>query len=107
MITSTSNAKVKRLVNLRKKRKARDTEKVFLTEGLRMFEEVPEDRLLEIYVTEHFYKKEKALVDAKHKKEWMPDGGADGYRDEFGVGYQDASGSVVCGDTGESGRSVA
>lgn len=32
----------------------------------------------------------------------MPDGGADGYRDEFGVGYQDASGSVVCGDTGES-----
>ena len=33
-----------------------------------MFEEVPEDRLLEIYVTEHFYKKEKALVDAKHKK---------------------------------------
>ena len=59
MITSTSNAKVKRLVNLRKKRKARDTEKVFLTEGLRMFEEVPEDRLLEIYVTEHFYKKEK------------------------------------------------
>ena len=64
MITSTSNAKVKRLVNLRKKRKARDTEKVFLTEGLRMFEEVPEDRLLEIYVTEHFYKKEKALVDA-------------------------------------------
>lgn len=40
MITSTSNAKVKRLVNLRKKRKARDTEKVFLTEGLRMFEEV-------------------------------------------------------------------
>ena len=54
MITSTSNAKVKRLVNLRKKRKARDTEKVFLTEGLRMFEEVPEDRLLEINVTEHF-----------------------------------------------------
>ena len=33
-----------------------------------MFEEVPEERLLEIYVTEHFYKKEKALVDAKHKK---------------------------------------
>ena len=106
MITSTSNAKVKRLVNLRKKRKARDTEKVFLTEGLRMFEEVPEDRLLEIYVTEHFYKKEKALVDAKHKK-WMPDGGAGGYCDEFCVGYQDAAGRVMCSSTGESGRSVA
>ena len=36
-ITSTSNTKVKRLVNLKKKRKARDEEKVFLVEGIRMF----------------------------------------------------------------------
>ena len=40
MITSTSNARVKRLVNLRKKRKARDEEGVFLVEGIRMFREV-------------------------------------------------------------------
>lgn len=67
MITSTSNAKVKRLVNLRKKRRARDAEGVFLTEGLRMFQEVPEGELLELYVTEKFYKKEKMLVDDKCK----------------------------------------
>lgn len=68
MITSISNTKVKRLVNLRKKRKARDEEGVFLIEGLRMLQEVPEGELLELYVTEKFYEKEQALVKAKHGK---------------------------------------
>lgn len=63
MITSTSNAKVKYLVNLKKKRKERDKENVFLVEGIRMFREVPADKLREIYVSESFYKKEKATVD--------------------------------------------
>ena len=61
-ITSTSNAKVKRLVNLKKKRKARDEEKVFLVEGIRMFREVPQNILREIYVSETFYKKERSVV---------------------------------------------
>ena len=64
-ITSTSNAKVKRLVNLKKKRKARDEEKVFLVEGIRMFREVPQNILREIYVSETFYKKERSVV-AEH-----------------------------------------
>ena len=49
MITSTSNAKVKRLVQLKKKRKARDEEGVFLVEGIRMFRETPAERLAEVY----------------------------------------------------------
>lgn len=68
MITSTSNTNVKRLVGLRKKRRARDEEGVFLTEGLRMFQEVPEGELLELYVTERFYEKEQALVDKKRRE---------------------------------------
>ena len=52
MITSTSNAKVKYLVNLKKKRKERDRENVFLVEGIRMFREVPADKLKEVYVSE-------------------------------------------------------
>ena len=52
MITSTSNAKVKRLVNLKKKKKLRDEEGVFLVEGIRMFREVPKDRLVEVYASE-------------------------------------------------------
>ena len=63
MITSTSNARVKRLVNLRKKRKVRDEEGVFLVEGIRMFREVPVDKLREVYVSESFYKKEKETIE--------------------------------------------
>ena len=61
MITSTANGKVKRLINLKKKRKLRDEEHVFLVEGIRMFREVPVE---EVYVSESFYKKEKVLVNA-------------------------------------------
>ena len=63
MITSTSNAKVKRLVNLKKKRKARDEEKVFLVEGIRMFREAPPEILREVYVSETFYKKERNEIE--------------------------------------------
>ena len=63
MITSTSNARVKRLVNLKKKRKSRDEEKVFLVEGIRMFREVPVKQLEEVYVSESFYKKERDTVE--------------------------------------------
>ena len=68
MITSTSNAKVKYLVNLKKKRKERDKENVFLVEGIRMFREVPSDKLREVYVSESFYKKERKLADEIAKK---------------------------------------
>lgn len=64
MITSTANGKIKRLINLKKKRKLRDEEHVFLVEGIRMFREVPVDELQEVYVSESFYKKEKVLVNA-------------------------------------------
>ena len=54
MITSTANGKVKRLVNLVKKRKTRDQEGVFVTEGPRMFEEAPRERVREVYFSESF-----------------------------------------------------
>lgn len=68
MITSTSNAKIKRLVSLKKKRKLRDEEGVFLVEGVRMFREAPESEIQEIYMTESFYKKEKKLVEEKESR---------------------------------------
>lgn len=67
MITSTSNAKIKRLVNLKKKRKLRDTEKVFLVEGIRMFREAPEDKIREIYVTESFLNRQNKLIEEKSR----------------------------------------
>ena len=59
MISSTSNPQVKRLAQLQKKSKARNEEKVFIVEGLRMFVEVPEERVEKVYVSESFYNKKK------------------------------------------------
>ena len=49
MISSTSNAKVKNIMNLKKSAKARKKEKCFLVEGPRMFFEIPKDRIEECY----------------------------------------------------------
>jgi TrmH family RNA methyltransferase len=54
MITSTSNAQVKNLVQLKKKAKARNQQQVYVVEGIRMFREAPDDRITQIYVSESF-----------------------------------------------------
>ncbi len=54
MITSTANAKIKRLINLQKKRKARAQEGVFLVEGIRMAKEAPGEKIRELYAAESF-----------------------------------------------------
>ena len=59
MITSTSNAQVKKLLQLQKKSKARNEEQIFLVEGLRMFLEVPEERVQKVYISETLYNKKK------------------------------------------------
>ena len=63
MITSTSNAQVKRLLQLQKKSKVRNEEQVFLVEGLRMFEEVPRERVEKIYISETLYNKKKQQLN--------------------------------------------
>ncbi len=57
MITSTANAKVKRLVSLGRKSKARYEEGVFLVEGVKMFQEAPAEWIREVYVSESFLEK--------------------------------------------------
>lgn len=59
MITSTSNPQVKRLLQLQKKSKVRNEEKVFVVEGLRMFSEVPKNRVEKVYISETLYNKKK------------------------------------------------
>lgn len=61
MITSTNNTRIKEIVQLQKKRKLRDTEGVFVVEGIRMFREIPTQQLVEIFVTETFYDENKEL----------------------------------------------
>lgn len=62
MITSTSNAQVKNLVQLKKKAKARKQQQIYVVEGIRMFREAPADQVEQIYVSESF------LSDPEHKK---------------------------------------
>lgn len=54
MITSFSNPKIKRLIQLKGKARLRNREGVFIVEGSRMFLELPEGETDELYVTEAF-----------------------------------------------------
>ena len=62
MITSSSNAQVKQIIQLNKKSRERKKQDVFLVEGLKMFREAPKDRLVKTYVSEKF------LSDDEHRK---------------------------------------
>lgn len=59
MLTSTSNAKVKQIVQWQTKAKERKKDKVFLAEGLRMCEESPVELVKEVYLTEDMLEKAK------------------------------------------------
>ncbi len=52
MITSVSNQRVKRIVQLNKKAGERKREGVFVAEGIKMFLEAPEEYVEEIYISE-------------------------------------------------------
>ena len=51
MITSASNDKVKHIAALNKKAALRRDEEVFLAEGVRLFEEIPAEKIKEAYLT--------------------------------------------------------
>lgn len=59
MISSTSNARIKNITQLKKSAKARKEQQCFLVEGPRMFFEVPKEQLMEVYITENFEEKYK------------------------------------------------
>lgn len=77
MITSTSNVKIKEIVQLQKKGRLRNERGIFLVEGLRMVQEVPVERIVKMYMTEDFYKKkgkallqEQAMSSANASPQW-------------------------------------
>lgn len=57
MITAASNQRVKNLVNLIQKAKARREQDVFITEGIKMFLEADLKKIKEVYVSQSFYEK--------------------------------------------------
>ena len=67
MITSTSNPRIKNLMQLQKKGKARREQQVFVVEGIKMVLEAPKERLKEIYMSESFAKDEKYAKAVRKK----------------------------------------
>ena len=63
MITSTANAQVKNVITLLKKSAERKKRGLFVIEGIRMFTELPKDRIEKIYVSEGFFNDNKKLLD--------------------------------------------
>lgn len=65
MITTSQNKQMKQIIKLKKSARERRKQKLFLVEGIRMFEETPEERIHKIYVTEDFYKAHEELFQNK------------------------------------------
>ena len=57
MITSTSNSKIKQLVQWNQKARARKEDRVFLAEGIKMFQEAPKAWIREVFLTEELMKR--------------------------------------------------
>lgn len=67
MITSSSNPRIKQVVQWQTKAKERRKENVFLVEGFKMFEEAPVEAVREVYVSEDAVEKALAQVHIKSK----------------------------------------
>ena len=66
MITSTNNAQIKDIMNLMKKSGERKRRGLFVIEGIRMFEEIPRERLQKVYASESFAGAHPALLAGKN-----------------------------------------
>lgn len=68
MIESTANKQVKNLIQLMKKSKVRRETGTFVVEGIRMFREVPAERLVQTYVSESFLERDenRKLLEKLH-----------------------------------------
>lgn len=66
MITSTSNQKVKQIVQWQTRARARRQDDLFVAEGLKMYEEAPPELIREVYLTESLLQRLKERQDPAH-----------------------------------------
>lgn len=62
MITSSGNSQVKNVINLLKKSGERKRRGLFVIEGIRMFTEIPKDRIVKVYASESFARTNEAVL---------------------------------------------
>lgn len=63
MITSSSNSQIKNVINLLKKSGERKRRGLFVIEGIRMFSEIPKDRIVKVYASESFARDNEAVLN--------------------------------------------
>lgn len=61
MIESSNNKQIKKIKQLQKKSKARDEYREFVIEGIKMYGEIPEDKIVATYISESFFKEKFEL----------------------------------------------
>ncbi len=69
MITSSSNQRVKQVIQWQTKAKERRSAGIFLTEGFKMFEEAPEESVLEVYVAQTVWERAELPWELRAKLE--------------------------------------
>ena len=57
-----SNPRIRQVIQLQKKRREREAAGLFTAEGIRLFEEIPEEQLEQVFVSESFLKREDAEI---------------------------------------------
>ena len=76
MITSVSNQKVKDIINLSRKSSFRKERGLFVVEGIKMFMEIPDDMIDEVYASRGFLRNCDRMAQKKidaHKNETVSD----------------------------------
>ncbi len=63
IITSASNEKIKEVKKLLKSSKERYEQGVYIVEGIRMFREIPKEKITSIFVSDSFYEGNSETVD--------------------------------------------
>lgn len=69
MITSSSNPRIKQVIQWQTKAKERRRDNVFLVEGFKMYEEAPEEDIREVYLSEDALEKAQNQPEIKRKLE--------------------------------------
>ena len=65
-ISSLSNQHIKDIIRLQTKSSARKKEKLFVTEGIKMYQEIPSEDIINTYVSENFLKENKDKVKGSY-----------------------------------------
>lgn len=64
-LTSSSNPRIRQVMQLQKKRRERETTGLFTAEGIRLFEEIPVSQLEQVFVSESFLEREDSQMILK------------------------------------------